>query len=72
MRVYINRDRDAVMLVVVTISALAVLMGGAGFARSQPATSSHKADNGSTASSTPAVCIPSDVEVSKPPENLMC
>jgi hypothetical protein len=66
MRVYANRERNAAILVVVTISMLAVVMGGASCARSQPAMSSHNADNGSTASSTPTVCIPSDVEVSKP------
>jgi ribosomal protein L32 len=66
MRVCINRERNVAMLLVVTISMLAAVMGGAGCAPSQPATSSHNADNGSTAPSRLAVCIPSDVEVSKP------
>ncbi len=61
-----NCERNAAMLVVVTISMLAVVVGGSGRKTSQPATSSHSADNGSTASSTPAACVPSDVGASKP------
>ncbi len=54
------------MLIVITISMLAVVMGAAaGYARAQPAASSQDPDDGSIASSTPAVCIPGDVEVSE-------
>ena len=62
----INRERDAAILAIVTISMLAVVVGGAGRKTSQSATSSHSADNGSTLSSTPAACVPSNVGALKP------
>ena len=59
-----KRESHAAMLFVVTISILAAVAGGAACKTSQLATSNH--NNGSTAPSRPAACIPSDVGALKP------
>lgn len=65
-RAHGTRTHRAAMLVVVTTSLLALVMGGAGCKPSQPTTSRGDSDNVPTVSSAAAACVPGNVGASKP------